>query len=609
MSLFEKDTPFSALLILCAATGPALAQDHSSSSQAHLSETVVTATRVAQPLPDLLADVSVIDKEAIERGGFNDLASVLARQGGVQIVRTGGMGSSTSIFLRGANTQHTAVFVDGVRVDSQSGSGGMDWQTIPLPLIERIEVLRGPAAAVYGSDAMGGVIQIFTKKGETGFHPSLGLGLGNRGTLRAEAGLSGAQGAWDYALGLQTERTDGFNSKTSAGANPDDDDYRLHAANAKLGLQMSRDHRLEATALSSQSNSGYDTSQLDDRSKRRLQSMGLQWAAQWSASYSTRLSLSQADNRYETVTLPKNSSLTETQVRSYLLQNQWVQGAHTLTANLERREDRLDNRDLDQMRRTRSQNALALGWGYVCAAHTLQLNARHDDDSEFGGKNTGSAAYGYAFAPGWKATASAANSFRAPTLYQRFHKTYGSPDLQPEQGRNFELGLRWSQGGNSFSAVAYRNNLSNLIEYDSASKHYSSVSSARLEGLTLAGSTRFAGLRWNASLDFQNPRNEETGKLLARRSKRFANLSAEGGWGGWQWTGEMQTASGRYDKVDNQYRLGGYTLFNLSASRTLSRGLSLIARVDNLLDKDYTLARDYATAGRVVYVGLKWSAH
>lgn len=160
---------------------------------ASMDEVVVSATRTEQRLSDVLADMTVIGHEEIERSGFSDLATILARQPGVQLVRTGGLGSSTSLFMRGANNQHTAVFVDGIRVDSQSTSGGMDWQTIPVASIDRVEILRGPAAAVYGSDAVAGVIQIFTKKGETGFLPHIAIGFGNQGTRKADAGLSGGK--------------------------------------------------------------------------------------------------------------------------------------------------------------------------------------------------------------------------------------------------------------------------------------------------------------------------------------------------------------------------------------------------------------------------------
>lgn len=578
-----------------------------------LNEVVVTATRSAQPLSDIVADVSIVDRATIEQSGATGLADVLARLPGIEMVRNGGPGASTSLYLRGAETRFTAVYIDGVRVDSQA-TGGAAWEAIPLALIDRIEVLRGPAAAVYGSDAIAGVVQIFTKKGEAGVAPYVGVGAGTYGTYRAEAGVSGASGQVDYALGLVRETSRGFNATTPVNRsfNPDRDGYRTTAANGRLGLQINAVHRLEGSLLYNDSNSGYDASKTaDDRSLHRLQALGLNWQAQWSSNYKTRLSVTESKDRYQTTPSPY---LTDTQLRGYLLQNEWRYGVHQFSAALERREDHLVNAPID---RSRAQNALALGYGLHSGAHTLQLNARHDDDSEFGGKSTGSAAYGYEFVKNWRATASVGTAFRAPTLYQRF-SMYGDAGLQPETSRNAELGVKWLQGGNSFSATAYRNKVSNLINWVAGAGPcpggsgpfpgcYGNVGHARYEGITLAGGTRVGQVQLRASVDFQNPKNLDTGKLLARRSRQHATLGADTLVAGWMLGGEVQASGQRYDDAANKTRLGGYTLVNLYASARLARDYQVVARLDNLADKNYTLANGYATPGRMLYVGLKWA--
>ncbi|PWW46252.1 vitamin B12 transporter [Melaminivora alkalimesophila] len=576
-----------------------------------LDEVVVTATRVEQPLSDVLADVTIVDRETIERSGATGLADVLARLPGIEMARNGGPGTTTSMFLRGGETRFTAVYLDGVRIDSQAGSGGASWEAIPLSSIDRIEVLRGPAAAVYGSDALAGVVQIFTRKGEAGVAPYVGIGVGTWRTWRAEAGVSGGSGTVDYALGLSREGSRGYSAKTDPKSNPDRDGYHQTAVNGRLGWQLDAAHRLEGTLLHNESNSGYDTSQEDDRNHHRLQALGLNWQAQWSADYKTRLSVSESRDRYETHPSPYR---TDTRLRNYLLHNEWRLGAHQLTAALERREDHLVNEPID---RTRSQNALALGWGLHQGAHTLQLNARHDRDSEFGGKTTGSAAYGYEFAPGWRATASAGTAFRAPTLYQRF-SMYGDASLTPETSRNLELGLKWLQGASSFSATLYRNNVSNLITFVGGPGPcpggsgpfpgcYASVGKARYQGLTLSGGHSLGATRLYASIDLQNPKNLDTGKLLARRAKRHATLGAETRIAQWTVGAEAQLSGRRFDDAANRTALGGYGLLNLHASTRLARDWQLVARVDNLADKQYELARSYATPGRNLYVGLKWA--
>lgn len=574
-----------------------------------LAETVVTATRSAQPLSDVVADVSIIDREQIERSGAGALADVLKRVHGIEITRNGGPGATTSVFLRGAESRFTAVFIDGVRVDSQA-TGGAAWESIPLALIERIEVLRGPAGAVYGSDALGGVIQIFTKRGEGGFAPFAGVGVGTSNTRKLDAGFSGASGGFDYALGLAHEKSDGFNARPLAGQNPDLDGYRIQSANARLGFQVSKAHRLEASYLTSDSNSGYDNGLgKDDRNLHQLRTLGLNWQAQWTDAWRSRLSLSDSSDRYETTPSPY---LTHTTLRGYTLQNEFRLGAHLLSAALERKEDHLDNAPIN---RGRSQNALALGYGFTDKRHTVQLNLRHDKDSEFGGKTTGSAAYAYAFAPAWRASVSAGTAFRAPTLYQRFSE-YGVATLVPESSRNLELGLRWSQGASSAALVAYRNKVDNLITYVGGAGLcaspwgcYANTAHARYSGATLSGAHAVGGVNLTASLDLQSPRDLDTGKQLARRAKRHATLSADTRVGSWQLGAEAQLSGRRYDYdfAGNTSVLSGYSLLNLSASTPVAGDWSLLARVDNLADKQYELARSYATAGRSFYVGVKWA--
>ncbi|MEC5212149.1 vitamin B12 transporter [Polaromonas sp. CG_9.5] len=591
------------LPLALAAAFPSFAQTQATPQ---LAETVVTATRVAQPLSDVVADVSIIDRAQIERSGAVGVADVLKRLPGIEITRNGGPGATTSVFLRGAESRFTAVYIDGVRIDSQA-TGGAAWEAIPLALIDRIEVLRGPAAAVYGSDALGGVIQFFTRRGETGFSPYAGVGVGTYNTRKLEAGFSGASGAFDYALGLAHEKSDGFNARPIAGQNPDKDGYRNQSANLRLGFQINKAQRLEATYLSSDGNSGYDNSlRADDRNLHKLQTLGLNWQAQWTEAWSTRLSVTESTDRYETTPSPY---LTETRLRGYTLLNEVRLGEHLLTAALERKEDHLKNAPIDQ---GRSQNALALGYGFSHQAHTVQLNVRHDKDSEFGGKTTGSAAYAYAFTPAWRATASAGTAFRAPTLYQRFSQ-YGVATLVPEKSRNVELGLRWAQGASSAGLVAYRNKVDNLITFAGAGGCistfgcYSNTARAEYSGATLSAAHAMNGVNLAASLDVQNPRDLATGKSLARRAKEHATLSADTRVANWQLGAEAQFSGKRFDDAANTRVLSGYSLVNLSASTPISKDWTLLARIDNLADKKYEVARTYGTAGRTFYAGVKWA--
>lgn len=612
-----------ALPLAVAAAFPAFSQ---TIPTPQLKETVVTAIRTAQPLSDLVADVSIIDRATIERSGATGVADVLARLPGVEISRTGGIAGTTGIFIRGGNSQHTAVYLDGVRLDTQSGSGGVAWESIPLAQIDRIEVLRGPAAAVYGSDAISGVIQLFTRKGEGQAALYAGVGLGSQGLRKVDAGISGAagtDGALDYSLGLAHETSNGFDvqplrlRKPADGVrNPDQDGYNSASANARLGFQINRAHRLDATLLASDMESQYDAfgyksaSPVDDLSQHQLRTVGLNWHAQWSDAYSTRLSVTDTHSRYKTT---PSIYLTTTDLRGYLFQNELRLGSHRVTATLERREDALENTAVGPTR-TRSQDALALGYGLVQGNHTVQLNARHDDDSGFGGKGTGSAAYGFAITSKLRFTASVGTAFRAPTLYQRF-SDYGVSSLKPETSRNVEAGLRYTDGASSLGVVAYRNQVSNLITYVNgpgacASPYgcYNSVARAQYEGITVSSRYALGGVSLGASADFQNPKDLDTGKQLARRAKQHATLTADTRLGSWSMGAEAQFSGRRFDDAANAQSLGGYSLLNLSASTSLARDWTLLARVDNLTDKQYELARTYATPGRTLYVGVKWAS-
>jgi len=578
-----------------------------------LDPVVVTATRTEQPLTDLVSDVSVLGRDVIERSGANSVSDLLSRLPGVEWTRNGGPAAATSLYVRGAETRHTLLMIDGVRVDSQS-TGGPAWHTVPLEQIDRIEVLRGPAAAIYGSDAMGGVVQIFTRQGTGPVQPSVSMGAGSQGLRKVDVSISGVQGAVDYALSLGDERSTGFNAQPAA--NPDKDGYHRTAGSGRLGWQLNNSHRLEATWLGTRGNAQYDAfaSKQDDHSLQDLSALGLNWSARWSDTHRTRVTLTQGTDRYETTPSPY---LAETRLNTYLVHSEWRLGIHTVTAALERREDRLVNASTSPSSTRRHQDAVALGYGLKHGVHTLQLNLRRDDDSEFGGRGTGSVAYAFALSPHWRLTTSGGTAFRAPTLFQRF-SLYGVPTLKPESSTNLELGAKYTAGHDAISLVLYRNRVTDLINYVSGpgtcvngvgtfAGCYGNTGRVNYTGLTLAGGTKLASVMLNASLDLQNPTDELTGKLLARRAKRILKVGAETTADRWNLAADWLVTGERFNNAANTQRLGGYGVVNVAASKTILPGWSVIARVDNLANKEYETVSGFATAGRMIYVGLKWS--
>ena len=578
-----------------------------------LEPVVVTPTRAPVPLHEVLADVTVIDRDELQRRGAAGVADVLRVAPGVEMNRSGGMAGTTSVFIRGGDTRFTTVLVDGVRVDSQS-TGGASWQAIPLSQIDRIEILRGPASAVYGSDALSGVVHIFTRRGEPGLHGDAGIVAGAFNTVRSDAGVSGRVGPVDFAVSGQTARSDGFNARPAG--NPDRDGYVSNGGSGRLGVAIGADHRVEASFMRSHVDGQSDiTATDDDHSIMDLETARLAWSARLMPSWTSLVSFGQSEDRYET---RPSAYLTETRVRTSAWQNDWQFGAHAFNATLEHREDRLENSGLlGEPVQDRTLGSVALGYGWRQGGRALQLNLRHDEESDFGQATTGTLAAGADIAAGWRVHASVGNAFRAPTLYQRFSDSgpsAGHAALKAERSvSNLEVALKHRAGAFDSSVTAYRNRVADLIVYGAAGTCvstwgcYGNVGRATLQGLTFASAYAHQGLRVVGSIDLQSPKNAETGRVLARRSRRHASVDVQKELGdttvGMQWV----AASKRYDRDTSSTVLPGYAVVNLDLVHRFSDTWRLQARIDNFLDRNYQTAGGFNTEPLAAYVGVRWT--
>lgn len=590
-----------------------------------LDTVVTTATRSPQKLSEVLADLTVITRADIERQAAASLADLLRNNGCAELTHNGGPASNTSVFLRGADNRHTLVLIDGVKVDSQA-TGGASWQGLPLAQIERVEVLKGPASAIYGSDAVGGVVQIFTRKGGSRSSADLGVAAGNLGTYKADAGLFGAVGIFDYAVTGAFEGTDGFNATVDYPGSfsyvPDRDGFKRRQGTVRVGAQLSAQQRLEALVMRTYTLGQYDASKsrplADDLTKQDANAARLAWTSQWTPDLHTQLSFGESRDRYETTPSPY---LTDTRVRNLALTGYYKLAAgQQLNFTAERIEDKLENSGLVTAGvGKRHRNSAGLGYLLSAGAFDLQAHARHDRDSQFGDVNTGTLLAGFEVAKGLRVVGSVGNAFRAPTIYQQ-GSVYG-PDLskagvQPldaERGRNVEAGLKWNSGDVEFSATAYRNRISNLIVFgaagscNSAFGCYQNVAKARLQGVSLAGAASVAGVNLRATLDLQKPTDAANGLLLARRAKRLGTVNADTQLGVWTVGAGIQASGARFDNAANTRKLGGYALLNLNALLPLSREVKLQFNVDNVFNREYQTAYGYASSPMTALVSLRWS--
>ena len=612
-SVHRAPGPRSALAAACGVVLSLLSS--AAVAQEVVSAVVVTANREPQPLHKVMADVSVVTREDIERYAGRAVADVLQTLPGFEIVRNGHVYGVSSVYLRGAESRHLLVLIDGARVDTQSGSGGVNWEALPLSEVERIEVVRGPASAIYGSDAIAGVVQIFTRQGRGPMQLSLGLGLGSQGLVQGDASLSGSTGAWSYSLGGTRSRASGFNvrNNTVAGSRAsDDDNYQASSAHARLGYRLSERQRFNVNLLSQHSNSGYDasvSSKFDDRSIHDVDTVSAGWVAQWLDAWRSTVTVGQSDSRYET---RPAGYLTRTEVRNGAWANQFSWGRHTLHATLEGREDRLTNKSVSGDHDVQRDGALGLGYDWQGQDLSVQTALREDHHSAFGNHVTGSVAAAYDLTKQWRVRASWGTSFRAPTLYQRFSE-YGQATLQPELARTSEMGVQYHAGSTQWGMTVFNSHVSDLIDYDapgvcaSTRGCYRNVGRAKLRGVELSGAVTLASVRWSGSLNVDDPRNAQTDKLLPRRARAHASVRAETNWAQWMWGAQMQWAGARFDDAANKNRVGAYVLWGVDAQKDLSQNWKLILRVDNLTDKRYETARTYNSPGRSVFMGLRWT--
>lgn len=570
-----------------------------------LVETVVTATRAATRADELVSEVKVVDRAAIEASTARTLPELLARTAGVQMSSSGGRGRQSNVFIRGAENRHTILLVDGVRLGSAT-AGTPSWDTIPVEMIERIEVLKGPASALYGSEGVGGVVQVFTRKGRAGLHPSVELGIGSDHYWTAGANLQGGEGPLKVAIGLQRLRERGFSATNPnvpfGNYNGDVDPFQQDSVTASASYDLNTDWAVDGSVLYSDGMAWFDDGPgVDSRTAIRGFTANAGVRGRVTRNWQTELRYAQGTDTANIVEANFPGAF-KTRQSQWTWQNNVDTPAGAVLAGLERREQDISATTAYAVTQ-RTINSVFAGLNGNSGPHSWQLNLRRDQNSQFGGENTGFAGYGFRIAPAWRVHGSYGTSFVAPSFNQLYFPGFGNPALQPERGKNYDLGVTWAQGGHEVRLIRFDNRIRGFMTNTTLPVN---IPNARIDGWSLGYEGKVGALALRANVEALDPRNVTTGRQLPRRAKEQVNLGADYATGAWRFGGSLLHVGDRFDNAANTLALGAYTTIDVYADWQFARDWSLQAKLNNLTDKQYETATGYNQPGRAAYLTLRW---
>lgn len=591
--------------------------------------TVITPTRTALSLEDALPATTVITRDEIDRWQAQELVQVLSRQAGIEFAQSGVPGSQASLFVRGANSGQVLVLVDGVRLNSVIG-GTAAVGAIALDTVERIEISRGNLSSLYGSSAVGGVIQIFTRAGRSN-GGSVSVEAGQGRTLNASASLGYAEGGTRLGVALGSQRSRQFSAIDAArvipgpwtpGANPDLDGHRNESATISAshsfanGLQLSgqywRSHnRVDFDSTADGPLATQDEDGLQDAAAFKLR---LPVTSRWTSELALGQSRDQSTNR-SSDPFSFNNSHFESRNRQLAWQNDLeLASGWTGTAAFEWLDQEGGSTGFDPAyasRYTVFDRTVKSGWLAVngtSGAQQWQGALRRDDYSDAGAATTGLVAWGWKFTPDWKLALQASNAFRAPSFNDLYYPGSGNASLKPEKARSFEAALSTSLAGWRLKATAYRTDSRDLIVYDFASNRVDNIARARSTGLELSAAGRFGAWDLAANASYVRPVDETTDQRLLRRAPWTYNASAFYDGGAWRVGGELGYVGPRWDSDINTYartQLAAYPLARVVAAYKLDERWTIKARVENLFDRHYETVSGYNPQPRTALIGVE----
>jgi vitamin B12 transporter len=634
-SMHPRPKPIAALLSLLF-VAPLYAEDK---SDVIADAIIVTATRQPMRAQETLSDITVIDREEIEKSAQDTLPELLARQPGIQVSGSGGPGTARSVYLRGANSQHTKVLIDGIPANSVSLSG-FPLQYLALADVARIEILRGPASSLYGADAIGGAINLITRRGQPGLRADGFVGYGSHAAQQANAGISGGNEHWRFRVEANHYQTDGFSARNDASnKDADDDAYRNTGGAASLSFLPTAGHEIGVSYRKNKGVSHHDGFPPSGNYDQRVRFENETWQAfsknRVLENWQSTLRYGEAEDKQDSYdsldtwsfpTPVDSISRFHTRNRRLSWQNDITLplGKALLAVERLKQEVGPSHNYTGAAAYTDSPDShntsFLLGWTAHLDRHRWQINARRDKHSEFGSESTYGLAYGYQFTDALRAHVSYGTAFKAPSAYQMYMDMgwgyHGNPNLKPETAKNSEAALIWERGAHLASATYYHNKVKNLIDWEVDT--YRNVNTALLEGITLSYAGQFGAWNLRASYDWLNAENQSKNaagvgyERLGRRARNKASVALSHTWGALESGVEVIGVGRRYDNnylknAASKEELGGYALANLTARYALTREISLEARLNNLFDKKYETARYYGTDGFNAFIGVRYT--
>lgn len=591
-----------------------------------LESVVVTATRSETTIDRALADVVVIDAQTIRDAGVSSLPELLRSAGGAEITQSGGVGTTSGLFLRGTKNAQTLVLVDGVRIENPLNGGGMP-EYLPLEAIERIEVVRGPMSSLYGSGAIGGVVQIFTRRAEAeGWRPYASVGAGSQGRARAQAGFRGAHSATRVALSASAERSSGFNATRPSNPDyqPDRDGQRQRSLSASLSHRIADGWEVGTNLMTNRGRTEIDFActvfgcPSDALSVQEFRTSAITAWTRVTPVDGWRSEL-RAGNTSIDYELPAFRFAPRTDSRSFAWDNQVDAWGGIVRFGAERLDQRIDGEGVTgggspiYAHERRATNSWFGGYEREWGAHTVRATVRRDRIGSIGSDTTGALAWGWRFDPRWLVRASYGTAFRAPTFDDLYYlPPFGNPTLLPEKSRGAEAALEYRAGPTLLRATAFASRIEDAIELDSAFTPRN-LATARVRGLTLDARHPFGRWTMRASATVQHTEGERVDPIagpvevspLARRAPRYGSLGIERNEADWRFGAE---AIAQARRVDTQgARMGGYAFVDLWAGYALARDWELFARLSNAFDRDFETIAGYRSPPRSLFVELRYA--